>query len=275
MQHRTRAVFFWLSAFLGPARGQSVDEIICRARNADMQNEIVRPLYAYTRFQTTREVDSTGQTTSSHSSLDEVRRLGGDIYLLPLGKDGKPLPPSEASRGREKFNRSLNDYESLSENERRLKLTKALRDRAEVGDAVSKAFRFTLAGEETFAGDATWKVDLTPKPDYQGKYPYLRNTRGTLWISRKDYQWVRIKAETVDTIWFGFLLARFGPGLQVTFENTNVDNEVWQPARIEYHNVSARFGLIKTFNGERDIVFSNYRKTTLKPVPIQIEKPCR
>jgi len=264
-----------ITAVMGPAHAQTVNEIVCRARYADLRNEFLRMSYAYTRMQTTSELDAAGKPASKHTTRDDVQRLAGDVYLLRMEKDGKPVPAADAGHDREKFEQARKEYEALPESVRQAKIAKALRERTEITEAVANAFQFTLAGEEPIAGDTAWKIDLAPKADYQGKYPFLRDVRGTVWISKKDYHWVRAKAETVDAIWFGFLLARFASGLKVLFENTTVDNEVWQPSRVVYGNVSARFGLIKTFRGEREIVYSNDRKNPMKPVTVPIDDPCR
>jgi hypothetical protein len=274
MQHRARMIVLGIAAVMGPAHAQSVNEIVCRARNADSRNEFLRMSYAYTRTQTTSEVGAAGKPASKHSTRDDVQRLAGDVYLLRMEKDGKPVAAADAGHDREKFNQALKEYEALPESLRQAKIAKALRDRAEIITAVANAFQFTLAGEDLIAGDATWKLDLAPKADYQGKYSFLRSVRAVVWISKKDYHWVSAKAETVDAIWFGFLLARFASGLQVLLENTTVDNEVSQPARIVYGNVSARFGLIKTFSGEREIVYGNHRKSPRRPVTVAIDDPC-
>jgi hypothetical protein len=274
MRHLVRMLALGMAVGMAAARAQSVDEIVCRARNADLRNEFLRMSYAYTRVQTTSEVDASGKPISKHSTRDDVRRLAGDVYLLRIEKDGKPVAAADADHDRQKFDQALKEYEDLPETVRQAKIAKALRDRTEITGAIANAFQFTLAGEEPVVGDPAWKLNFAPKADYQGKYSFLRSVRGVVWVRKKDYNWVSAKAETVDAIWFGFLLARFASGLEVSFENTSVDNEVWQPARIVFGNVSARFGLVKTFRGQREIVYDNHRKSPLKPITVPMEESC-
>jgi hypothetical protein len=275
MRHCVRIIVLGVAAIMRSAHAQSLDEIVCRARNADLRNEFLRMPYAYTRVQTTSDVDAAGKPVSKHTTRDGIQRLADDVYVIRTEKDGKPVAAADAGHDRKKFDQALKAYEALPESVRQAKITKQLRDRAEITGAVANAFRFMLAGEEPIAGNATWKLDLAPKAGYQGKYSFLRSVRGTVWISKKDYYWVRAKAETVDAIWFDFVLARFASGLNVLFENTAVDDEVWQPARIMYGNVSARFGLIGTFRGEREIIYGNHSRSPMKPVTVAIAAPCR
>ena len=54
-------------------------------------------------------------------------------------------------------------------------------------------------------------ISGTPKPGYHAKTrdgAALSKIRGKMWIEKAGYQWVRVEAETIDTISFGVFLAR-------------------------------------------------------------------
>jgi hypothetical protein len=80
-----------------------------------------------------------------------------------------------------------------------------------------------------------------------------------VWIDKAEYQWVRIEAETIDTISVGLFLARLNPGAKLVFEQTRVNNEIWLPKR-EVVSGSGRLGLLKKLSLEDDLTWSNFRK---------------
>jgi len=111
-------------------------------------------------------------------------------------------------------------------------------------------------------GHDAWVIAATPKPDYRPKLhdtKPLMKIKGKVWIDKAEYQWVRLEAETTDTISFGLFLARLSPGARLVFEQTRVNDEVWLPKR-EYTSGSGRLGLVKKIAMEQELTWSNYRK---------------
>ena len=80
-----------------------------------------------------------------------------------------------------------------------------------------------------------------------------------MWISKSDSQWVKVEAESIDTITFGLILARVAKGARIRIEQTRVNNEVWLPLRIDIL-ASARLALFKTFHGEVEVTYRDYKK---------------
>ena len=85
----------------------------------------------------------------------------------------------------------------------------------------------------------------------------LVETRG--WIDKKDYQWVKVELESLDTITFGGFLIRLAKGSHLTVENARVNNEVWLPKRAVINGV-VRVALVKVIRGEIVFSFSDYKK---------------
>jgi hypothetical protein len=54
-------------------------------------------------------------------------------------------------------------------------------------------------------------------------------------------------------------LARVAKGSHMVLEQTRVNDEVWLPKRLVV-NVTARIGLVKRLDVDREVVFSEYRK---------------
>jgi hypothetical protein len=74
-----------------------------------------------------------------------------------------------------------------------------------------------------------------------------------------EYQWVRIEAQTIDTISYGFCLARLNAGAKLVFEQTRVNDEIWLPKR-QFTSGSGRLAVLKKLTEEEEITWSNYRK---------------
>jgi len=68
---------------------------------------------------------------------------------------------------------------------------------------------------ETVDGRALYVIQGEPKPGYvpRGKNAkFLTKLRGQLWIDQNDYRWVKADLETIDTISFGWFVARLHKG---------------------------------------------------------------
>ena len=80
-----------------------------------------------------------------------------------------------------------------------------------------------------------------------------------MWIDKAGYQWVRLEAQTTETISFGLFLARLNPGAKLVLEQTRINDEVWLPKR-EYLSGSGRIGLVKRVTEDQEIIWSDYKK---------------
>ena len=82
--------------------------------------------------------------------------------------------------------------------------------------------------------------------------------RGTLWIDKKDVQWVKADAVAEDTVAFGFFIARLARGSHIVLQQKRLPDGSWVPARIEAR-ASARIFLFFNHNFEEVITYSGYR----------------
>ena len=67
------------------------------------------------------------------------------------------------------------------------------------------------------------------------------------------------RGEVIDTISFGWFVARLGKGARLRFEQVRVNQEVWLPSHIGVA-ASARVALLKRYSVEQDITYKRYRK---------------
>ena len=89
----------------------------------------------------------------------------------------------------------------------------------------------------------------------------LPKFQGRVWIDKNDLQLAGSSDITcIDTVSFGWFLARIHKGSRVVLEQTRVNDEVWLPKHVAI-KVDARLALLKgPLNPKRDQTFSDYKK---------------
>ena len=258
-------VLFLAVAALGAGQPPDIGTLLDRSIEASDHNWKIARNYTFVERNEQRQLESDGRVKSRRILAYDITLLEGSPYRRLIGRDDKPLSPEENLKEEEKLRKSNEDRRKETEAERAKRISdfeKRRQKEIEIIRELPKAFDFQLAGEQRVAGTDTWVLDATPRPGYE---PHDRRTRffpklrGRIWISKQDYSWVKVDAEVIDTISFGFFLARLGKGSHLHFEQVHVNNEVWLPAHIALA-ASARVALIKKYNIEQDISYRNYRK---------------
>jgi hypothetical protein len=182
-----------------------------------------------------------------------------------LEKNGRPLPPAEQRKEQEKLDRRVAKLklETPLERQRRLdEYEKQRRKERQFLRETPEALDLRLESDARIGGRDVWVISGTPRTGYKPKdrdAKALLKIRGRIWIDKTNYQWVRLEAETADTISFGWFLARLSPGAKLVFEQARVNSEVWLPKRM-YLKGDGRIGLVKRVALEQEITWSNYRK---------------
>lgn len=120
-------------------------------------------------------------------------------------------------------------------------------------------------------------IEATPRRDFHPTQPHadiLSKIKGKLWIEKKEYNWVKAEAESLDTISFGLFIVRIHKGARMEFEETRVNDEVWLLRRL-YIKGGMRLALLKNIAGEQEDTFSNFKKfvTSVRIVPGVQEVP--
>ena len=279
MMHRGtwRVVVAVCVAWPGLAADSPVD-IVTRSIKVDYRNQQAMRDYTYKVLRQTTDVDDKGKPKSVHSELQEVLYFGGKPHRRVVEKDGKPLSADDERKEQQKAMKAAQEAVKLTPAQIQKRQDEAERDRQkereEVGD-IPRAFDFTLVGEPVLEGRELWQIRAEPRRDYKGRNGgILRNLHGTLWIDKKDLQWVKVEAESLDTISFGLFLARLTKGAMLSFESQRVNDELWAPRRATV-KASLRVALVKKFNAQQDITFSDYRKFRTDSTVTSVGEPGR
>lgn len=216
--------------------------------------------YTYTKRVEIRRLSSDNKVTDRDSKTYEVVTVYGRAYERLVAKNDKPLSEADARSEREK-----EDHE-MAKRKREIEAPggkNSDRDRERrILNEIPDMYTWTVAGKETIAGRPVWMLDAVPRSDYQAKESRARmfqKVKARLWVDQADYQWVKADAEAIDTLTYGFFLARLSPGGRINIRQTRVNDEVWLPSRIELR-FDVRVALIKKIKAEIDIAYSNFKK---------------
>ncbi len=263
----SKCQYFTYLVVLFPLTAADIDpgEIVRRSVEKDTMNFRRGREYTYQRQEVTHELDSHGQVKKTESSTYDLVTIGEELYSKLIAKDGKQLSEKDAREADEKFEKQVRQRKAESPGARAKRLNQQRKQEDEARRFLSEipeAYTFRLRGQEVVDGHESWVLDAEPRPGYRPKVKraeLLSKFKGRIWIDKKEYQWVRVEAETIDTVSFGLFLARLGKGATLTFEQKRVNSEVWLPARATAR-LDAKLALLKSFRISNEVTWSGYRK---------------
>jgi hypothetical protein len=248
-----------------PALCQDAQEIVRKSVELDQVNWLRSSDYTWVAESRERHFDSRNHVTSEHQEVWETIVLGAQPYRRKLERDHKPLPATEQKKDQEKLDKAATRLEMETSEEKQRRNTdyeKTRRRQRAFLLEVPDAYDFRVEGDQKVDGQDAWVIVATPRPAYHARSrdgAAMLKIHGKIWIEKAGYQWVRLEAETMETISFGWFLARLNPGAKVVFEQSRINDEVWLPKR-EYLSGSGRIGLVKRMAEDQEITWTNYRK---------------
>ena len=219
------------------------------------QLDKVRENYTFRAVQTTRELDSSGNTKKVETEEHEVFFVNGERVQKLVRKDGKDLTPDQARKEQDRVNKEV------------LKISKPGYSNPDKDDITvsrllqivtfSRPRRVGLNGRDTIAFD--FAGDPHAKTHGRGE-DALKKVSGTIWIDEADREVTRMSATLDENYHVGFgLLASVAKGSSVVFDQALIRNEAWLPTAIALH-LQARAFLVAGFRAEVDIRFDQYKK---------------
>jgi len=249
-------------------------EIVRRSIEIDHRTLELARNYTCQNRQVIHYLDKHGQVKSTEIKTFDINFYFGEEYARLIQENDKPLSEDAQKKEDEKLEKFLKKYHDESPEDREKRLAKEKKEREEgrafLRDVVS-AYDFRLVGEEPVDGVESYIIDATPRPDFKPTQPHagmLKKIKGRIWIEKNNYNWVKVEAQALDTISFGFFLFRIHPGSHFVLEKTLLKNEVWLLKRLDIDG-GARIALFKNENIRQEDVFSNYKKfvTSVKVIP--------
>jgi hypothetical protein len=174
----------------------------------------------------------------------------------------EPLTAEQAQQEQDKLSREIQKRRNESPDQRRARISKYQNDRSEehlLMQQMVDAFNFKLNREEQVNGVDCYLLDATPDPDYRPpveKARVLLGMKGHLWIDKAEYHWVKVQAEVIKPVQFGFFIAQVKPGTKFELEQSPVGG-VWLPKRFAESVNASIFGLYGMRSRSEEI-YSNY-----------------
>lgn len=255
----------FLAVFAACGFSQDAREIVRRSVNLDRNNWIKRADYTWVGRSRERHFDSHDRVTSDRQEAWEMLILDGLPFARTIERDGKPLPPAEQRKQQQKLDKETAKLESQTPEEKQRRAAdfekSRRRERAFLLE-IPDAFDLKIEGSDKVDGQDVWVISGVPKPGYRAKSrdgAALAKIRGKMWIEKAGYQWVKVEAETFDTISFGLILARLNPGARLVLEQTRINDELWLPRR-EYMIGRGRIALFKRVAEDDEITWTDYKK---------------
>ena len=185
---------------------------------------------------TERDADIRGRSTTSRTY--EVTIIDGSPYSRLVAVNDQALSPAEQAREAQKLRRvtEKRSRESASQRAKRLAQDQNGRNRIfNLLRSMASAFDFKIQGEGRLEGHDVYVITATPRPGYaptSRETRVLTGTRGKLWIDKGDYKWVKVEAEVVKPVPFGWFIAKVDPGTSFLVQQSHVPNGPWLPQRV-------------------------------------------
>ena len=220
------------------------------------QLDKMRENYTFRAVQTTRQLDSSGNTKKIETEEHEVFFVNGHRVEKLVRKDGKDLTPDQARKEQDRVNKEVVKISQPGYGTTRKKMTSRSRGCCRLLPFPGRA-ACSLNGRDTiafdFAGDEHAK---THGRDEEA----LKKVSGTVWIDEADREVSRMSATLDENYHVGFgLLASVAKGSNVVFDQALIRNEAWLPTAITLH-LQARALLIAGIRADVDIRFDQYKK---------------
>jgi hypothetical protein len=221
--------------------------------------------YTYIDREVENKLEGNGGIKSAESKTYEIMELYGEPVQRLIAKDDKPLSGKDAAKEEERIEKLTSKRKNESEDERAKRHAEEEKQREknrEFVREVADAYDFHLAGSELLDGRDNWVIPGEPRPGFQAhlkEAQMLSKFHGRLWIDKNDLQLAKMDVEAIDTVSFGWVLARIHKGTRLVYEQTRVNGEVWLPEHISF-KFDARVALFKGYNEVDEETYSDYKK---------------
>jgi hypothetical protein len=249
----------------GGLLAQDAHEIVRRSVELDKKYVHLVMQYTFIERQVQTQLAGDGKVKSRDVKSWDVTPLEGSPYRRLIARNDQPLPGEEEKTEQLKLQHNIDTRKNETPEQREARMAEARKRNERQRETIREipdAFNFRILREDRYEGKDVWVIEALPKKGYKPKTraaSFFPKVRGTLWISKDDYQWVKAEGESTDTITFGAIIVRVAKGATIRIEQTRVNNEVWLPKRIDVA-ATARIALVKMWRGRLETDYSKYRK---------------
>jgi hypothetical protein len=249
----------------GKLSQEQMQQLFRVAADKDLENEKRQRDYTYVERDVQHNLDGKGETKSTEIKTYDVLEIYGEQVQRLIEKNDKPLDAKEAAKEEERIQKIIDKRKNESDEDRKKREEKQLKAREEdrkFEREAADAFIFTLTGTEMVGDREAWVIEAEPRPGFE---PHTRGAKvltkfhGKVWIDKTDVQVAKMDIEAIDTVSFGWVIARVHKGTHVAFEQTRVNDEVWLPRHVTF-KVDARVALFKGYKLDGEQTYRDYKK---------------
>lgn len=251
-----------LAAFVGQV---DTRDIIRRSVTANKADFAAAPEYSCIERDQSSQLGSDGRVKSVAVNTYQVMMIEGSPYYRLIARDDKTLSKAEQREEQKKLEQEIASRRNESKRERAKRLAAYDKERKQdflMISEMASAFNFQFLGEARLDSRDVYEFQATPRPGYRPPNPKakaLTGMRGTLWIDKDTYQWVKVEAEVFKPVSFYGFLGRLDPPTRIEFEQMPVGGGIWQPKRLRV-KVDAKILLLFGKRSDEDDTYRDYQR---------------
>lgn len=228
--------------------------IIQRSVQANQRNYSALPQLNYFRV--------VHQPSGGTRTYQEIMLLGSRYSIL-TEIDGKQLSPDRSREEQRRLDqvRQAREAESHEQRQKRVSAYERERQRDQfLLKEMVNALEFRSTGEQRLGLYDTYVFRAEPRRGYRppnSRARVLTAMRGTLWIEKDTYQWVRAEAEVYRPVSIEGFLAQVQPGTRFRLDQAPISESLWEPAHFSMKE-RARILFLFPRNSEEDENYYGY-----------------
>ncbi len=191
--------------------------------------------------------------------------ISGSPYQRLVAMNGQPLSPAQQADEQRKLEAVIVQRRNESEYERAERIAKYEKERNRdhvLMEQLTRAFTFSLVGEQKRDAEDVYVLKAVPRPDYQPpslETEALRGMQGKLWIDKNTFQWVKVEAQVIHPVSIAGFLAEVEPGTRFELEKMPVENSIWLPRHYAM-KANAKVLFLFRHRSQEDETYYGYRK---------------
>ena len=216
-----------------------------------------------------RDANVKGRATTSKTY--RVWMIDGSPYSRLIAVGDEPLSSLQEAQEGAKLRKEISKRANEHPEARAKRLAKYQKERGRMFALIqemAQAFDFKFVGEQKLNNHDVYVLQALPRPGYQPKSretKILTGMKGTLWIDKDTYQWVKVEAVAIKPVWMGWFIAKVMPGTRFLFEQTPVTKRLWLPEHFSVE-VKARIAWLKK-SYIHDETYRDYRLLSGQSLP--------
>jgi hypothetical protein len=241
-----------------------IHALLDRVRARYTALESLRKDYIFTITSVADEFSSNG-SKKTHTDQYQAFYVENTLVEQHISRDGKPLSPEDTQKEQERVDKRVAELKAHHDKHEKDEVNLS-------ATGLLKVATFSNPRREEIAGRPTLVFDYTGNPDAKAEnvsQQIMRELAGTIWIDESDNAILRLTGSLQENFHVaGGLLVNIKKGSWFDFTQTEVNHEIWFPQTFVVH-VNGRFLLLKGFDGDAHLAYSEYRKmkTTVTILP--------